>query len=98
MVIDLKETKTRILDEINDAVTYMEKAVEHKGSEWGMWFCQMSKNELEHANILLKIFNKAEKPETLTEADHKQMYNEIMDSYVDNMSKIEAMKKLYWSR
>lgn len=98
MVIDLKETKTRILDEIGDAVSYMEKAVEHKDDMWGSWFCQISTNEIEHANILLKIFNKAEKPETVTEADHKQMYKEIMDSYIDNMSKIEAMKKLFWSR
>lgn len=98
MTMDLKEIKTRILDELSDAVSYMEKAVEHKCDEWGNWFCQISMNEVEHANILLKIFNKTEKPETLTEADHKLMYKEIMESYTDNMSKIETMKKLFWSR
>lgn len=96
-MIDLKETKTRILDEVKDAVMYMEKAVEHKGTEWGTWFCSMSKNELEHANILLKMFNKTEKPENVTEAEHKAMYQEIMDAYIDSMTKIESMKKLYWN-
>lgn len=97
MTIDLKETKNRILDEVKDSVAYMEKAVENKGTEWGTWFCMMSKNENEHANILLKIFTKAEKPETVTEAEHKQMYKEIMDEYIDGMTKIESLKKLYWS-
>lgn len=97
MVIDLKDTKERILDELADAVEYMEKAVEHKGTEWGSWFCSMSKNELEHANLLLKMFNKAEKPDSLTEAAHTDMYKAIMDAYITHMNKIEALKKLYWS-
>ena len=98
MVMDIKELKEKIIDELSDAVNYMEKAVEHKESEWGHWFCSMSKNELEHANILLKMFNKSEKPEGITESAHNDMYKSIMDSYITNMNKIEGLKKLYWSK
>ena len=97
MIIDIKELKDRIIDELSDAVEYMEKAVENKKTDWGAWFCSMSKNELEHANILLKIFNKLEKPENITEAAHTEMYKSIMDSYITHMNKIEALRKLYWS-
>ena len=97
MVIDIKEMKDRILDELSDAVSYMEKAVEHKGTEWGTWFCSMSRNELEHANILLKMFNKAEKPDNLTEVAYTEMYKSIMESYITHMTKIETLKKIYWS-
>ena len=95
--MSLEELKTNIVEEVGDAVKYMEKAVEHKGTEWGTWFCQMSKNELEHANILLRMFNKTEKPNTVTDAEHAKMYKEIMQTYTDSMTKVEAMKKIYWS-
>jgi len=97
MGIDLKETKDRIIDELTDAIKYMQKAVEHKGTEWGTWFCQMSKNEIEHANILLKMFTKTKSQEDVSDATHKELYSTIMESYITAMTKIENLKKLYWS-
>ena len=82
---------------MHDAVKYMTNAVEHKHTHFGELFCAMSKNELEHANILLKMFNKSEKPESITDAEHTKMYKEIMDTYTTEMSKIEALKKIFWS-
>lgn len=97
MPFDLKSLKERIIDELNDSVMYMEKAIEHKGTKWSSYFCQMSKNELEHTNILLKIFNDIKNQEGVSDAAHKDMYASIMDGYVTSMSKIEALKKVYWS-
>ena len=74
----------------------MEKAVENKGTEWGHYLCSMSKNEVEHANILLKMFNKSEKPSSVTDKDYTEMYKSIMEAYTTSMTKLEAMKKLYW--
>lgn len=97
MIIDLKELKENIVEEVHDAVKYMNNAVEYKHTEWGELFCMMSKNELEHANILLKIFYKSEKSDTITDSEHTKMYKEIMETYTDSMSKIESLKKIYWS-
>lgn len=96
MTFDLKDLKERILDELKDATMYMKKAIENKGTKWGSYFCQMSKNELEHANILLKMFNEMDTPDGVTDAAHKEMYAAIMDSYISSMTSIEGMKKLYW--
>lgn len=93
MIFDMKNLKERILDELNDSVMYMEKAVENKGTKWSSYFCQMSKNELEHANILLKMFNEAEPQEGTSETAHK----EVLDGYVKTMTKLEGLKKIYWS-
>ena len=95
-MIDLKLTKDHIIDELSDAINYMEKAVENKGTEWGCYFHSMSKNEVEHANLLLKMFNKSEKPSSLTDKDYMEMYKSIMEAYTTSMTKLEALKKLYW--
>ena len=57
----------------------------------------MADMELEHANALTKMFMKAEKPKTVTDADYAQMQKEILDAYATGMGKVEAMKKLYWA-
>ena len=97
MHTDLKSIKENILEELKDAVKYMQDAIDNKGTEIGTWYCMMSKNEVEHAQMLTKIFQKTKKPDTVTEAQHTEMYKELMDSYIDHMTKLEAMKKIYWS-
>ena len=97
MIISLITIKENIIEELNDAVKYMENAVEHKGTLFGEYFCSMSKNELEHANILLKMFNKSEKSDKISDSDHVKMYKEIMEEYSNAMTKIESLKKIFWS-
>jgi hypothetical protein len=92
-----KYLKDRILDELADAVAYMEKAVEHKRTDIGKAFCHMSKNEIEHANMLYKIYSREEKPADLPDAEYSAMTKAIMDAYQSGMGRIEAAKKLYWA-
>lgn len=89
--------KNHILDEIDDALNYMEKAVEYKGTQYGCTFRMMSEAEAEHANALTKIFNTMEKPDELPAASYADMNKEILNKYSNSMGKLEAMKKLYWS-
>ena len=93
----LEYLKTHILEEIDGAIDYMTKAVEHKKDEWGCMFRKMADMELEHANALTKMFMKTEKPKTVTEAEYTEMHKAILDAYASGMSKVEAMKKLYWA-
>ena len=92
-----KYLKDHILEEIEGAIDYMTKAVEHKKDEWGHVFCKMANMELDHANALTKMYMKTEKPETMTDADYSEMTKAILTAYSDGMSKVEAMKKLYWA-
>jgi len=89
--------KKHILEEINGALDYWAKAVEHKKDEWGCVFRKMADMELDHANQLTKMFMKIEKPKNVTDADYAEIYKHILDAYADGMGKVEAMKKLYWA-
>ena len=86
-----------IVEEIDGAVDYWSKAVEHKGTDMGCMFRRMAEMELEHANALTKMFTKAEKPKSVTDADYVAMYKGILDAYSEGMGKVEALKKLYWA-
>ena len=92
----LKYLKDHIKEEIEGAVDYMTKAIEHKGKHCGETFRHMSGMEVDHANALLKMFRAEEKPETVTDAEYAEMYKEILDAYSEGMGKIEALKKIYW--
>ena len=93
----LEYLQEHILEEIDGAVDYWTKAVEHKNDEWGILFRQMANMEIEHANVLTKIFSKTPKSNEITDKDYAEMYKKIMDSYTHNMSKIENLKKMYWA-
>ena len=93
----LEYLQEHILEEINGAVDYWTKAVEHKNDEWGILFRQMANMELEHANALTKMFNKASKTNETTDKEYAEMYKKILNSYTDNMNKIENLKKMYWA-
>lgn len=93
----LNYLKDHILEEIDGAMEYMSKAIECKSNPCGEKFYVMSGMEIEHANALLKMFNATEKPKNLTDAEYSAMQKAILDSYSDNMSKYNEMKKLYWS-
>lgn len=93
----LKYLKDHILEEIEGALDYMEKAVTYKGTDWGCMFYKMSAMELDHANHLVKMFNATKKPSNVTDAEHAAMNKEILEAYSTSMGKVEAMKKLYWS-
>lgn len=88
--------KNHILDEIDGAIEYMEKAIEFKGTEWGSKFRKMSEMEAEHANCLTKMFNNMKKPENVSDAQYAEMSHQILDKYSSSMGKLEAMKRLYW--
>lgn len=89
--------KERILDELKDALTYMQKAVENKKKECGKIMYHIAEDELKHANYMLKVFRMTEKPDTVTDALYSEMQKEILDAYSEDMTKFETMKKLYWS-
>lgn len=89
--------KDHILEEIEGAMDYMSKAIEHKKDPCGEKFYAMSGMEIEHANAMLKMFNATEKPKTITEAEYSTMQKAILDAYSNNMTKYNEMRKLYWS-
>ena len=93
----LKYLKDHILEEIDGAIDYWTKAIEHKGTDWGCVFRKMGDMELEHANAMTKMFNKIDKPKSVTDAEYAEMHKAILDAYANGMSKVEAMKKLYWA-
>ena len=87
-----------INEEIDGAMDYMTKALEwkSKNKDIAHKFYKMSEMELEHANCLTKMFNSMDKPDDVSDSDFSAMYKSILDSYTESMSKIEAMKKLFW--
>lgn len=93
----LEYLKNQIVDEIEGAQNYMQKAIEYKTKSWGQKFYHMSMMELEHANCLTKMFVSEEKPEEMTDAQYAQAQKAVLDSYSIGMNKIENMKKLYWN-
>ena len=93
----LEYLKERIVDEVNDALNYMTKAVELKGHDCSCQvFYKASLNEAEHANWMTKLFISMEKPESVSDADYAKMQKEILETYATSMGKLEALKKLYW--
>lgn len=94
----LEYLRTRIFDELNDAIDYMMKAVEHKGTQCGQMFYEIAKMETEHANAFYSMFSKQSKPEELPEAKYSEMLKGILDKYMTDMAKFEALKKLYYSK
>ena len=89
--------KNRILEEINDALDYMKKAVEYKGTTDGCTFRKMSEMELEHANALTRMFKNTEKPSGMADNDYATTQKAVLDAYINAMGTIDTMKKLYWS-
>ena len=94
----LEYLKDHIIEELDGAVEYWSKAFEHKNTEMGCVFKKMAEMELEHANALLKMFNKADKPKTITDTEYKNMYKEILDAYTEKMSKIKTIEQMYWNK
>ena len=91
----LKYLKDHIVDEVEGAVDYMEKAIEHKGTPEGTMFRQMSEMELEHANALVRMFRNTPKPDDMKDAEYAECQKEVLDTYVDAMGRFETMKALY---
>lgn len=89
--------KDHILEEIEGAMDYMSKAIEHKKDPCGEKFFKMSGMEIEHASTMLKMFNSIEKSKNITDAEYSSMQKAILDAYSNNMTKYNEMKKLYWS-
>lgn len=85
--------KNHIIEELEGAVDYWTTAIDFKNTPIGYTFKDMAETEIEHANSLLKIFNKIESHNYHKE---EEMYKEILDAYSDAMYKIENMKRLYW--
>lgn len=88
--------KDKIIDEVDGAIEYMTKAIEHKGTTDGCTFRKMSEMELEHANALTKMLKEQEKPEGMTDEEYGNTYKMALDKYADSMAKYEAMKKIYY--
>ena len=93
----LKYLKEHILEEIDGALDYMEKALEHKGTYMGCTFRNMSEMELVHANALSKMFKDTDKPDEMSSTEYADTQKAVLDKYITAMGKIEAMKKLYWN-
>lgn len=93
----LEYLKKHIHEEIEGAIDYMTKALEHKGKPCGQKFYNMAMMELEHANELVKMYSSQDRPKNVTDAEYSELYRSILEMYSTNMAKIEAMKKLYWA-
>ena len=93
----LKYLQAHILEELSGAEDYLGKAIEHKGKSCSPVFYSMAMMELDHANKLTKMFNSMERPKTVTDGEYAEMSKAILNAYTTGMSKVEAMKKLYWS-
>ena len=88
--------KEHIIEELHGAIDYWTKALENKGTNNGLLFKHMADAEIEHANTLTKMLKHIEVPNSSkTDTDP---YKEILDEYTIAMNKIEAIKKLYWSK
>lgn len=94
----LEYLKSHIVEEINGAIDYMMKAIEHKGTTFGSKFYKMAEMEVEHANCLTHMFNMTEKPADVTDAKYAEMHKSIMETYASSMGKLEILKRLYWSQ
>ena len=70
----LEYLKNHIIEELKGAEDYWQKALENKSNEWGHLFHQMAEMELEHANALTKIFNKTDKPKSVTDKEYGEKY------------------------
>ena len=92
----LNYLKDHIAEEIDGANDYMRKAVEHKGTPCGETFMQLAKIETTHANALYRMFQKQEKPASMTDKEYAAILKEILDKFSDGMEKFEALKKLYY--
>lgn len=92
----LEYIKEHIIEELHGAVDYWTKALENKGTDNGMLFKHMADAEIEHANTLTKMLKHVDIPKSL-KMDNDP-YKEILDEYTMAMNKIEAIKKLYWSK
>ena len=88
--------KDHIVEEIDGAIEYMQKAVKYKGTMCGETFMRMAKMETEHASALYKMFQKHEKPATVSDKEYSAMLKEILDKFSDGMEKFESLKKLYY--
>lgn len=91
----LEYLKKHIVDEIDGAIDYYEKAIDKKGTMCGNTFYKMAEMEVEHANALTKMFSEKEKPESMSDSEYSKMHKEILDKYAESMAKIEHLKKLY---
>jgi len=89
--------KNHILEEVDGAMDYMTKALEHKGTKEGCTFRKMAEMELEHANALTKMFRDTERPENMTSEEYANTQKAVLDKYISAMGQFEAMKKLYYS-
>lgn len=94
----LKYLKEHILEEIDGAMDYMKMALEHKGTSDGCMFRKMADMELEHANALTKRFKDEPKPENMTEEEYGATQKAVLDKYINAMTSIETMRKLYWKK
>lgn len=93
----LEYLKEHIMEELDGALDYMTKAVEHKGTNEGCTFRKMSEMELEHANSLTKMFKNTEKDADMTDKEYAAAQKDVLDGYVNTMGQIETLKKLYWN-
>jgi len=93
----LEYLRAHILEEVDGAIDYMEKAVAHKGTQCGATFYAMSVMESEHANTLYRMFSKMSKEEDLTDKQYSEMLKSILDKYMNGMARFETLKKLYYA-
>lgn len=95
----LEYLKNHIKEEVEGAIDYYTKAIELKKThpEWAAKFFTMAGMEVEHANCMTKMFNTMHKPEDVSIDDYSKMQTEVIDVYTMSMSKIETLKKMYWS-
>ena len=92
--------KNHIHEEIDGAIEYMSKALELKPihPKYSAKFFKMAEMELEHANCMLNMFNEMNKDAGMSDATYSEIVKSIMNDYTTNMTKIENMKKLYYSK
>lgn len=99
--MDLEFFQNKIHEELKDSCGYMKHAIEIKAmnSDWGKLLYNMSKNEMEHAAHLYKMFNEyyirlsnsyKEMPEHIS-----KIKVDIDDNYLHMIPKVTALQSAY---
>lgn len=94
----LEYLRMHIIEEIDGAIDYMEKAVAHRGTECGSTFYRLAQAESEHANTMYAMFSKTVKSEDIPDKQYSEMLKSILDKYLTGMARFEALKKLYYAK
>lgn len=99
--MDLKYFERQIIDELQGAKDYIQRAIEIKpmSPKWGKTFFEMSSQEAQHAENLYSMFNEYCSKVTGSfdeiPAYIRDMRENVTNTYTECMTAIKAMHSIY---